>query len=219
MLASVVPELAFLSPRIMDPRTDFADGLTRCGWLDHSVDYVAYHDHEWGRPQADDRALFEQLSLEGFQSGLSWRTILNKRAAFRRAFADFDMERVAAFDERRVEALLQDAGIVRHRGKIEAVINNARRALALRDREGSLAAFFWRYEAPPRGADAPFEVLACPAESEALSKALKKQGWSFVGPTTVYAFMQSVGMVNDHHPQCHHHAACEQARYRFQRPD
>lgn len=128
----------------MDPRTDFADGLTRCGWLDHSVDYVAYHDHEWGRPQADDRALFEQLSLEGFQSGLSWRTILNKRAAFRRAFADFDMERVAAFDERRVEALLQDAGIVRHRGKIEAVINNARRALALRDREGSLAAFFWR---------------------------------------------------------------------------
>lgn len=203
----------------MDPRTDFADGLTRCGWLDHSVDYVAYHDHEWGRPQADDRALFEQLCLEGFQSGLSWRTILNKRAAFRRAFADFDMERVAGFDERRVEALLQDAGIVRHRGKIEAVINNARRALALRDREGSLAAFFWRYEAPPRGADAPFEVLASTAESEALSKALKKQGWSFVGPTTVYAFMQSVGMVNDHHPLCHHYAACEQARYRFQRPD
>ncbi|MBN3266527.1 DNA-3-methyladenine glycosylase I [Bordetella bronchiseptica] len=219
MLASVVPELAFLSARLMDPRTDFADGLTRCGWLDHSVDYVAYHDHEWGRPQADDRALFEQLCLEGFQSGLSWRTILNKRAAFRRAFADFDMERVAGFDERRVEALLQDAGIVRHRGKIEAVINNARRALALRDREGSLAAFFWRYEAPPRGADAPFEVLASTAESEALSKALKKQGWSFVGPTTVYAFMQSVGMVNDHHPLCHHHAACEQARYRFQRPD
>jgi len=215
----VVPELAFLFPRIMDPRTDFADGLTRCGWLDHSVDYVAYHDHEWGRPQADDRALFEQLCLEGFQSGLSWRTILNKRAAFRRAFADFELERVAGFDERRVEALLQDAGIVRHRGKIEAVINNARRALALRDREGSLAAFFWRYEAPPRGADAPFEVLARTAESEALSKALKKQGWSFVGPTTVYAFMQSVGMVNDHHPRCHHHAACEQARYRFQRPD
>jgi len=191
----------------------------RCAWAGNDDLYVAYHDHEWGRPVDGEAALFERISLEGFQAGLSWLTILRKRSSFRQAFAGFDVDAVAAFGPRDVERLLADAGIVRHRGKIEAVINNARRALALRDREGSLAAFFWRYEAPPRGADAPFEVLARTAESEALSKALKKQGWSFVGPTTVYAFMQSVGMVNDHHPRCHHHAACEQARYRFQRPD
>jgi len=202
----------------MNPRTDFADGLARCGWLDGSALYTAYHDEEWGRPQGDDRVLFEQLCLEGFQAGLSWRTILNKREAFRKGFAGFDAERVARFGEAEIQALLADPGIVRHRGKIEAVINNAWRALEMREAEGSLAAFLWRYEAPPRAADEPHAVVAASAESTALSKALKKRGWRFVGPTTVYAFMQSVGMVNDHHPQCHHHAACEAARQAFRRP-
>lgn len=202
----------------MNPRTDFDDGLARCGWLDGSPLYTAYHDEEWGHPQADDRALFEQLCLEGFQAGLSWRTILNKREAFRKGFAGFDPAKVARFGEDKVQSLLADAGIVRHRGKIEAVINNAQRALELREAEGSLAAFFWRYEAPARPAGQPHAVPSASAESTALSKALKQRGWRFVGPTTVYAFMQSVGMVNDHHPQCCHHSACEAARKAFRRP-
>ncbi|WP_144636010.1 DNA-3-methyladenine glycosylase I [Bordetella genomosp. 13] len=202
----------------MDVRTDFADGLPRCGWVDGSPAYLAYHDDEWGMPVGQDKALFEQLCLEGFQSGLSWRTILNKRDAFRTGFDRFDIDRVARFDAAKVESLVQDAGIVRHRGKIESVINNARRAQALREEAGSLAAFFWRYEAPARPEDAPFAVQAATEQSTALSKALKKRGWSFVGPTTVYAFMQSVGMVNDHHPKCHHHGACAHARQAFSRP-
>ena len=202
----------------MGVRTDFADGLARCSWLDTSPAYMAYHDDEWGMPVGQDQALFEQLCLEGFQSGLSWRTILNKREGFRAGFDRFEIDRVARFDAARVDTLVQDASIVRHRGKIESVINNAKRAQALRDEAGSLAAFFWRYEAPPRPAGAPLLVQASSEESTALSKALKKRGWSFVGPTTVYAFMQSVGMVNDHDPACHHHGPCEHARQAFKRP-
>ncbi|MNS63264.1 DNA-3-methyladenine glycosylase 1 [compost metagenome] len=200
----------------MNAKNDFPDGLARCGWVDTSAEYMAYHDTEWGRPQGDDRALFEQLCLEGFQSGLSWRTILNKREAFRRGFANFDPARVATFGDKQVQALLADAGIVRHRGKIEAVINNAGRALEMIDKEGSLAAFFWRFEAP---AGASSNLGASTSEqSIALSKALKKLGWKFVGPTTVYAFMQSVGMVNDHSPGCHCHALSDKARQGFKRP-
>ncbi|MFY2844488.1 DNA-3-methyladenine glycosylase I [Achromobacter ruhlandii] len=200
----------------MTANSDFSDGLARCGWVDTSPEYIAYHDTEWGFPQGDDRALFEQLCLEGFQSGLSWRTILNKREAFRRGFAGFDPAKVARFDETRIQALLADAGIVRHRGKIEAVINNAGRALEMIEREGSLGAFLWRFEAPPGAAST--RGASTSAQSEALSKALKKLGWKFVGPTTVYAFMQSVGMVNDHHPHCHCHGPSERARKAFRRP-
>lgn len=200
----------------MNANSDFSDGLARCGWVDTSAEYMAYHDTEWGFPQGDDRALFEQLCLEGFQSGLSWRTILNKREAFRRGFAGFDPAKVARFGEAQIQALLADAGIVRHRGKIEAVINNAQRALEMIEREGSLGAFLWRFEAPPGASSTPGASTS--AQSEALSKALKKLGWKFVGPTTVYAFMQSVGMVNDHHPDCHCHAPSERARKAFRRP-
>ncbi|ASC63909.1 DNA-3-methyladenine glycosylase I [Achromobacter denitrificans] len=200
----------------MNANTEFSDGLARCRWVDTSAEYMAYHDREWGYPEADDRALFEQLCLEGFQSGLSWRTILSKREAFRRGFAGFDPAKVARFGEKEVLALLADAGIVRHRGKIEAVINNAARALEMIEREGSLGAYLWRFEAPP-GAPSTYGASTS-AQSEALSKALKKLGWKFVGPTTVYAFMQSVGMVNDHSPDCHCHAASENARKAFKRP-
>jgi DNA-3-methyladenine glycosylase I len=177
---------------------------------------MAYHDTEWGYPEGDDRALFEQLCLEGFQSGLSWRTILSKRDAFRRGFANFEPAKVARFGEKEVLRLLDDAGVVRHRGKIEAVINNAARALEMIEREGSLGAYLWRFEAP-KGAPST-RGASTSAQSEALSKALKKLGWKFVGPTTVYAFMQSVGMVNDHSPDCHCHAASEKARKAFKRP-
>lgn len=200
----------------MTARTDFPDGLARCGWVDTSPAYMAYHDAEWGCPVGDDRALFEQLCLEGFQSGLSWRTILSKRDAFRRAFANFEPARVARYGDAEVAALLADAGIVRHRGKIEAVINNAARALEMIEREGSLAAFIWRFEAP---ADTPSTLGASTSEqSLALSRELKKLGWKFVGPTTVHAFMQAVGMINDHSPDCHCHAATEKARQAFRRP-
>lgn len=200
----------------MNAKTEYPDGLVRCGWVDTSAEYMAYHDTEWGYPEADDRALFEQLCLEGFQSGLSWRTILSKREAFRRGFAGFDPAKVARFREKEVQALLADSGIVRHRGKIEAVINNAARALEMIEREGSLGAYLWRFEAPAGGPST--YGASTSAQSEALSKALKKLGWKFVGPTTVYAFMQSVGMVNDHSPDCHCHAASEKARKAFKRP-
>jgi len=204
----------------MTVRDDFPDGLARCAWVDHTEGYRAYHDDEWGRPVGDDGRLFEQLCLEGFQAGLSWRTILVKREAFRKAFAGFDMRRMARFGDRQVEALLADAGIVRHRGKIEAVIHNARRALELQAEQGSLAAFLWRYEAPARrGGPAPDPVPdPVPAEARALSRDLKARGWKFVGPTTMHAFMQAVGMLNDHHPACCRHADCEAARARFRRP-
>jgi DNA-3-methyladenine glycosylase I len=189
------------------------DNKARCAWCSATPEYLLYHDREWGFPVSDDRRLFEKLSLEGFQSGLSWRTILTKRENFRRAFHDFDFHRVARFTERDVERLLQDEGIVRHRGKIEAVINNAQRAQELVQREGSLAAFVWRYQ-PQEAAPAGAAVSTC-AESVALSKALKKQGWKFVGPTTVYAFMQAMGMVNDHAEDCVIRAEAECARQAF----
>ncbi len=176
-----------------------ADGKSRCHWCSATPEYVEYHDKDWGFPVTDDRRLFEKLSLEGFQSGLSWRTILMKRDNFRRAFKDFDFAKVARFTARDVTRLLKDAGIVRHRGKIEAVINNARRARELIAAEGSLSAYVWRFEPSKEGA-------------AALSKDLKKRGWNFVGPTTVYAFMQAMGLVNDHAKACYVHARAARAR-------
>jgi DNA-3-methyladenine glycosylase I len=193
------------------------DGRPRCGWCAATPEYLAYHDTEWGFPVADDRRLFEKLCLEGFQSGLSWRTILAKRENFRAAFQGFELERVARFTEADVFRLLQDAGIVRHRGKIEAVINNARQAIEVAGREGSLAAFLWRYEPDPVRVAEPQTVSVSP-EAVALSKALKKQGWKFVGPTTVYAFMQAMGLVNDHVAECVIHRDVEDARARFMPP-
>jgi DNA-3-methyladenine glycosylase I len=194
-----------------------ADGLTRCRWSASAPEFLSYHDTEWGFPVRDDRRLFEKLSLEGFQSGLSWRTILAKRENFRVAFRDFDFERVARFTRRDVERLLKDQGIVRHRGKIEAVVNNARQARDLVEREGSLAAFIWRYE-PDGKHRAPPQSASTSAESIALSKDLKKLGWKFVGPTTVYAFMQAMGLINDHAANCVIRSKVEHARKRFLRP-
>jgi DNA-3-methyladenine glycosylase I len=197
------------------------DGVARCWWGASSPEYRDYHDTEWGYPVADDIRLFEKLSLEGFQSGLSWLTILRKREAFRRAFAGFDFEKVASFRERDVERLLGDASIVRHRGKIEAVINNAQRACVLVEQEGSLASFVWRFEpAPhPRPLDlAGAKALAQTDDSRALARELKRRGWRFVGPTTVYAFMQAMGLVNDHLAGCDLHEVVERARAGFVRP-
>ena len=172
--------------------------------------YQHYHDTEWGFPVTDERRLFEKLCLEGFQAGLSWLTILNKRENFRRAFANFEAEAVARFDAGDVHRLLADAGIVRHRGKIESTINNAKRVLELRAAEGSLARYAWRFEADPPSAAATLRATS--PESVAMSKDLKKRGWSFVGPTTVYAFMQAMGLVNDHIDGCHVRSAALQAR-------
>jgi DNA-3-methyladenine glycosylase I len=199
------------------------DGRVRCSWPGSDPLYLAYHDKEWGRPVADDRRIFEKLCLEGFQSGLSWLTILRKRENFRAAFAGFDFEKVARFGEREVERCLGDAGIVRHRGKIESVLNNARRALELRDEAGSLAGFVWGYEPaaasrPARLDRATLMAMAKTEESTALSKALRKRGWSFVGPTTIYAFMQGVGIVNDHFEGCICRNAVEAERQAFKRP-
>jgi DNA-3-methyladenine glycosylase I len=197
------------------------DGVARCWWAAATAEYRGYHDSEWGFPVSDDIRLFEKLSLEGFQSGLSWLTILRKREAFRRAFAGFDFERVAAFDERDVQRMLGDASIVRHRGKIEAVINNARCATELVQEHGSLAAHVWRFEPEPRSKplDLPgIRALAQTAESRALARDLKLGGWRFVGPTTTYAFMQAMGLVNDHIEGCDSYAAVEQARAEFVRP-
>ena len=180
---------------------------------------MRYHDREWGFPVRDDRRLFEKLSLEGFQSGLSWLTILRKREAFREAFADFDAARVARFTPKKVEQLLQNAGIIRHRGKIEATINNARRVSDLCDEFGSLAAYVWQFEPPPssrpkRMTQAVLRTLGQSAESQAMSKDLKRRGWSFVGPTTVYAFMQAMGLVNDHLEGCAVRERIEERRKR-----
>ena len=191
------------------------DGAPRCHWCEATPAYQHYHDHEWGFPVTDDRRLFEKLCLEGFQAGLSWLTILNKREAFRAAFAQFDAERVARFGARDVTRLLADAGIVRHRGKIESTINNAKRVLELRDEFGSLSAYAWRFEPearsrPKRITPAALKAMSTSAESIAMSKDLKQRGWSFVGPTTVYAFMQAMGLVNDHLEGCHVRAAAAQ---------
>ncbi|MCW2412281.1 MULTISPECIES: DNA-3-methyladenine glycosylase I [unclassified Sphingobium] len=191
-----------------------SDGVARCGWCAASEDYIAYHDDEWGYPVSDDRRLFEKLSLEGFQSGLSWRTILTKRENFRAAFHGFDFHRVAAFDETDVERLLQDAGIVRHRGKIDAVINNAQRVQDLVRESGSFAAYVWGFE--PKD-DIPHLASTSPA-SIAMSKDLKKRGWKFVGPTTVHAFMQAMGLFNDHAEGCAIRARVAKARAAFQPP-
>ena len=177
------------------------DGKPRCRWCGGAPEFLPYHDTEWGFPVADDRRLFEKLCLESFQSGLSWRTILAKRENFRAAFRNFEFAEVAAFTEKDVERLLGDAGIVRHRGKIEAVINNAARAVEMVEQEGSLAAFFWSYEPSAAGLAAP-QTASTSAASVALSKELKKRGWKFVGPTTVYAFMQAMGLINDHVEAC-----------------
>jgi DNA-3-methyladenine glycosylase I len=199
------------------------DGVTRCFWGDSSPEYRRYHDTEWGFPVADDRRLFEKLCLEGFQSGLSWLTILRKREGFRQAFAGFDFERVARFGEQDVERLLGDASIVRHRGKIEATINNAQRAVELVDEEGSLSAYVWRFEPDPASRPkrltwAALLELAQSEESRALAKDLKRRRWRFVGPTTVYAFMQAMGLVNDHVEGCASRALAAEARAAFAVP-
>lgn len=173
----------------------------RCSWAGDDPLYQHYHDSEWGLPVADDRRLFEKICLEGFQSGLSWITILRKRENFRRAFHDFDIARVARLGARDVKRLLGDAGIVRHRGKIESTINNAKRALETAKEHGSLARYLWQFD-----------------DAKTLAKDLKRRGWTFVGPTTVYAFMQACGMVNDHAPDCRWRAATEKARRKFVRP-
>lgn len=200
-----------------------ADGVTRCWWPGDDPLYQRYHDDEWGTPVTDDRRLFEKICLEGFQAGLSWLTILRKRPHFRAAFADFDIDRVARFGQRDVTRLLADAGIVRHRGKIESAINNARRARELGDEFGSLASYFWRWEPKPgsrprRLTKQALMKLAHTPHSAALSKDLKRRGWTFVGPTTVYAFMQAMGLVNDHLEGCERRAAVERARASFRRP-
>lgn len=197
------------------------DGVARCWWGDSAPEYRPYHDTEWGFPVADDVRLFEKLSLEGFQAGLSWLTILRKREAFRQAFAGFDFNKVAGFGERDVARLLDDAGIVRHRGKIEAVINNAQRAVELVAAGGSLAHYIWSFEPARRhgGLDrAALAELAVTEDSKALAKDLKKRGWRFVGPTTAYAFMQAMGLVNDHLDGCHAQGPAAEARRAFARP-
>jgi DNA-3-methyladenine glycosylase I len=195
----------------------------RCWWCGEDELYVRYHDEEWGRPVTHDTRLFEKICLEGFQAGLSWITILRKRENFRKGFAGFDIKKVAKFTEKDVERLAQDAGIIRHRGKIESAINNARRALEMQKEFGSLAAYFWSWE--PKAAERPkiydaasLKAMGKSETSLAISKDLKKRGWSFVGPTTIYAFMQAMGMVNDHVEGCHCRAVIEKSRKSFKRP-
>lgn len=201
-----------------NPTSD--DDAPRCFWVDASQIYRDYHDSEWGFPVHEDRRLFEKICLEGFQSGLSWITILRKRENFRAGFANFDLSKVARFGDKDVERLMQDAGIVRHRGKIEAAINNARCAETLLESQNSLAAYFWKFEPP--AASRPKRItretlrsMTQCAESQALSKDLKKRGWKFVGPTTMYAFMQAMGLVNDHEDTCFVRRAALDARKRF----
>lgn len=198
-------------------------GVARCWWCNGDALYESYHDLEWGRPVADDSRLFEKLCLEGFQSGLSWLTILRKRENFRAAFKSFDIEAVARFNARSVDRLLLDAGIVRHRGKIEATINNARRCIKLIEESGSLASYVWSYEteASSRPATLDWPTVAAAttnAEATAMSKDLKRRGWAFVGPTTVYAFMEAMGLVNDHVTGCAFRDEIERERRGFSRP-
>ncbi len=186
------------------------DGLARCWWCGTDPLYVEYHDREWGVPVTDDIRLFEKICLEGFQAGLAWITVLRKRPDFRVAFEEFDFHRIARFNEASVERLLQNEKIIRHRGKIEATINNAHRAIEMQDEFGTLADFFWKYEPATQ---LPFDSSrATTSESKALSKELKRRGWKFVGPTTCYAFMQAMGLVNDHLPDCAAHARVQRAK-------
>ena len=191
--------------------------VRRCDWPTNDELYLSYHDLEWGRPTTDATRLFEKICLEGFQSGLSWITILRKRENFRAGFANFEIDRVAAFGERDVQRLLDDAGIIRHRGKIEATINNAQRAIELIEAEGSLVDWVWSWAVtePDRTDDGG--IPATTERSTALSKELKRRGWKFVGPTTAYAFMQSEGLTNDHDDNCFVHADCEHERTEFLR--
>lgn len=193
------------------------DGDLRCAWAGGAPEFLAYHDTEWGFPVSDDIRLFEKICLEGFQSGLSWRTILNKRGNFRKAFAGFDFHCVAQFDEADVTRLLGDPGIVRHRGKIEAAVNNARRAVEMEADEGSVAAYLWRFEPGPGEVGVP-QTKSTSATSVALSKDLKKRGWRFVGPTTAYAFIQAMGLINDHQHECKTRAEVDAARRMFVPP-
>ena len=197
--------------------------MKRCAWPGEDPLYVRYHDEEWGRPVTDDTRLFEKICLEGFQAGLSWITILRKRENFRKAFKEFEPAAVARFTAKDVQRLLKDEGIIRHRGKIESTINNAKQALNLIEEKGSLAAYFWSWETPI--AERPRTVtretllaMTTTAQSIAMSKDLKKRGWSFVGPTTSYAFMQAMGLVNDHVDGCHVRVEIERARKKFTRP-
>lgn len=195
------------------------DGKIRCFWAGPQEDYLIYHDEEWGNPVKSDTRLFEKICLEGFQSGLSWYTILSKRENFREAFHGFDIEKVAAMTEDDIEKQVQNAGIIRHRGKIKSTINNARKAIELIEEKGSLARHFWSYE--PKNREIIKSISDVPATTDvstAISKDLKKRGWSFVGPTTAYAFMQAMGMVNDHIEGCYCHARIEKARAEFIRP-
>lgn len=201
----------------MDKTLPGPDGRPRCRWCASAPEFPQYHDTEWGFPVADDRRLFEKLCLEGFQSGLSWRTILAKRENFRAAFQGFDIDAVAGFGPVDVERLLADAGIVRHRGKIEAAINNAGRAKELIKAEGSLAAYFWRHEPPPGEHSVPQSASTSPT-SVRLSKDLLKKGWKFVGPTTIFAFMQAMGLINDHAEGCVIREEATKARAAFQVP-
>ena len=220
--APVTP--APVTPTPVTPTPVTPTKARRCFWVRSAPeDYVAYHDREWGFPVSDEHRLFEKICLEGFQAGLSWLTILRKREAFRRAFAGFDFEKVARFGPRDVTRLLGDAGIVRHRGKIEATLNNAREACRLADEAGSLGAYLWRYEADPasrpkRITEKVLRGMTTSAEAVALSKDLKKRGWRFVGPTTMYAFSQAMGLVNDHEHGCPTRAEVEEARARFRVP-
>ena len=195
-------------------RRDYADKVPRCWWCGDDPDYLRYHDEEWGRPTTSDTRLFEKICLEGFQSGLSWLTILRKRENFRAAFAGFEPAKVARFGKRDVNRLLKDAGIVRHRGKIEATINNAQRALELVEERGSLAAYVWSFEPKRREPDATGGegIPASTVTSIALAKDLKRRGWRFFGPTTAYAFMQAMGLVNDHLPGCAARTVCAAER-------
>jgi len=199
------------------------DGITRCWWGNDHLDYRRYHDEEWGRPEANDFKLFEKICLEGFQSGLSWLTILRKRENFRTAFAGFDFNKIAIFNDDDVQRLLQDAGIVRHRGKITATINNAQRALELVDEFGSLAAYVWQWqpseiEAHVGKGEYSQPIPSITKTSQALSKDLKKRGWKFFGPTTAYAFMQAMGLVNDHIQGCDCRMQVERERQKFNKP-
>ncbi len=190
----------------------------RCRWAGTTPAYLAYHDTEWGFPVFDDDRLFEKLCLEGFQAGLSWLTILNKRPAFRQAFAGFAPEKVARFGKADIERLLADPGIVRHRGKIEAAVSNAQKACALIEETGSLAAYVWSYEPEAESSEAPPLLRSTSAEAVALARDLKRRGWRFVGPTTVYAFMQAMGLVNDHALGCCIRPRAEAARREARRP-
>jgi len=222
---SAPADAAALSP--IDPLTGLfteAGTCPRCGWCRATPLYRNYHDQEWGFPVADDRRLFEKLCLEGFQAGLSWITILNKREAFRAGFANFEAEQVARFGPADVKRLVGDAGIVRHRGKIESTINNAQRVLELRREFGTLARYVWSFEPaaaasrPERMTPQALRAMTSSPASTALSKDLKKRGWSFVGPTTMYAFMQAMGLVNDHFEGCRAREAALQVRAAFERP-